>query len=98
MLSTDVSSKAQAAVGHINYAAALLTEPAGRNPALYMISGPAARNQPMVFGSEPGKDDYSPLWQEITVAFRLPTTANIRRVTFTPNAGNAAESAEWDLP
>jgi hypothetical protein len=70
MLSTDVSSKAEAASNHINYSAALLTEPAGRNPALYTISGRAAPGQPMVFGSEPGKDDYSPLWQEITVKWK----------------------------
>ena len=70
MLSTDVSDKAQAASSQINYSAALVTEPAGRNPALYMISGPAAPNQPMVFGSEPGGSDYSPLWQETTVKWK----------------------------
>ena len=64
MLSTDVSSKTQAASSHINYSAALAAEPAGNNPAIYMVSGPAAPNQPVVFGSEPGEDDYSPLWQE----------------------------------
>jgi hypothetical protein len=70
MISTDISNKVQATARHINYSAALLTQPAGTNPALYIVSGPAAANQPMVFGSEPGKDDYSPLWQEITVKWK----------------------------
>lgn len=67
MLSTDVSSKAQAAARHINYSPALATQPPGKFPSLYMIAGLAAPNQPMVFGSEPGETDYSPLWQEIAV-------------------------------
>ena len=70
MLSTDVSNKAQASSNHINYSAALLNSPAGKNPSLYMISGPAAPNQPMVFNTEPGEDDYSPLWQEVTVKWK----------------------------
>ena len=70
MLSTDVSDKAQAASSHINYSAALAAEPAGNNPAIYMVSGAAAPNQPVVFGSEPGEDDYSPLWQEVTVKWK----------------------------
>jgi hypothetical protein len=74
MLSTDVSNKAQATADHINYSAALLAQPAGKNPALYMVSGPAAPNQPVVFGSEPGEDDYSPLWQEITVKWKAGVT------------------------
>jgi hypothetical protein len=74
MLSTDVSDKAQATADHINYSAALLAQPAGKNPALYMVSGPAAANQPVVFGSEPGEDDYSPLWQEITVKWKAGVT------------------------
>ena len=70
MLSTDVSSKTQAASSHINYSAALLTEPARKFPFLYQISGPAAPGQPVVFGSEPGKSDYSPLWDEVTVKWK----------------------------
>ncbi len=74
MLSTDVSTKAAATAGHINYSAALLAQPAGKNPALYMISGPAAPNQPMVFSSEPGETSYSPLWQEVTVKWKSGVT------------------------
>src|SRR5438105_9340324 len=66
MLSTDVSSKAQAAAQHINFSAALANRPANTFPFLYMVSGHAAPNQPVVFGSEPGKSDYSPVWDEAT--------------------------------
>jgi hypothetical protein len=93
MLSTDVSNKAQAAAGHINYSAALVAEPAGRNPALYMISGPAATNQPMVFGSEPGKDDYSPLWQQITVKWK----AGVKPVLLVKDDQIKALAAKGDL-
>ena len=74
MLSTDVSSKAQAAAGHINYSAALINRPASTFPALYMVQGNAAPNQPLVFGSEPGKSDYSPVWQEIDVRWNSGVT------------------------
>ena len=74
MLSTDVSSKAQATASHINYSAAMVTQAASKYPSLYIISGPAAPNQPMVFGSEPGKPDYSPLWQQVTVKWNTGVT------------------------
>src|SRR5438309_602365 len=64
MLSTDVTSKSQAGSLHINYSAALNTAPAKAFPALYMVSGRAAPNQPVVFSTEPGEADYSPLWDE----------------------------------
>jgi hypothetical protein len=70
MLSTDVSNKAQASAVHINYSAVMRTLPANKYPALYRVSGTAVPNQPQVFGSEPGKDDYSPLWQEVTVTWK----------------------------
>src|SRR5260370_1287799 len=74
MLSTDVSNKAQASALHINYSIALITQPAKDYPCLYQVSGPAAPNQPQVFGSEPGKADYSPLWQEVTVSWKSGVT------------------------
>jgi len=74
MLSTDVTDKAQAASEHINYSAALLAQPAGKNPALYMVSGAAAPNQPVVYSTEPGEDSYSPLWQEVTVKWKAGVT------------------------
>jgi hypothetical protein len=74
MISTDVSNKAQATTLHINYSAAMLTQAASKYPALYQVSGAAAPNQPQVFGSQPGEDDYSPLWQEITVTWKPGVT------------------------
>jgi hypothetical protein len=74
MLSTDVSNKAQASALHINYSAAMLTQAASKYPSLYRVAGAAAPNQPQVFGSEPGEDDYSPLWQEVTVTWKAGVT------------------------
>src|SRR5438270_669974 len=74
MLSTDVSNKAQATALHINYSAAMLTQAADKYPSLYRVSGRAAPSQPQVFGSQPGEDDYSPLWQEITVKWKAGVT------------------------
>src|SRR5438067_1982679 len=67
MLSTDVTSRAQAKAQHINFTSALTTKPASSFPSLYIVHGTAAPGQPVVFGSEPGESDYSPLWQEVTV-------------------------------
>ena len=74
MLSTDISSKTLAASSHINYSAALVSQAVSKFPSLYIVSGPAAANQPLVFGSEPGEDDYSPLWREITVKWKAGVT------------------------
>lgn len=74
MLSTDVSDKAQAKAIHINYSAAMLTQPANKYPSLYRVSGRAAAGQPQVFGSEPGEDGYSPLWQEVKVTWKAGVT------------------------
>ena len=77
MLSTDVSNKAQAESQHINFAAALVTQAPSKYPALYKVVGPAAPNQPVVFGSEPGETDYSPLWEEITVRWKAGVTPSL---------------------
>ena len=74
MISTDVSNKAQASAVHINYSAAILTQPAAKYPSLYRVSGRAAPGQPQVFGTEPGESDYSPFWQEITVKWKAGVT------------------------
>src|SRR6266568_4883713 len=70
MISTDVSNKAIAGASHINYSAALLLQAANKFPSLYQVASPAAPGQPQVFGSEPGEDNYSPLWQEVTVRWK----------------------------
>jgi hypothetical protein len=69
---TDVSSKAQAKSMHINYAAQLGTVKA--LPLQYFVKGRAASGQLTVWGSEPGEDNYSPLWEETWVTWKPGVT------------------------
>jgi hypothetical protein len=69
---TDVSSKSQAAALHVNYSPPLAKFKGA--PAQYFIQGPAAKGQLAVFGSEPGEDDYNPLWEEIVVKWKASAT------------------------
>ena len=65
---TDVSNKSQATAMHINYSAEL-----GKVkglPLQYFVKGRAAKGQLTVFGSEPGEDDYNPLWEEVWVTWK----------------------------
>jgi hypothetical protein len=70
-LVTDVSSKSQAAALHVNYSAALAKAPAVPQ---YFVKGRAAAGQIAVFGSEPGKPDYNPLWDELFVTWKPGVT------------------------
>jgi hypothetical protein len=67
-LSTDISSKAQAAMMHINYSAAIGT--IHTTPEIYLVKGQMAANQIAVFGSQPGESNYSPLWHEVDVTWK----------------------------
>jgi hypothetical protein len=67
-LITDVSSKSQAKALHINYSAEL--KGVKGLPKQYFVKGPAAKGQLTVFGSELGKADYNPLWEEIWVTWK----------------------------
>jgi hypothetical protein len=69
---TDVSNKAQAASMHINYSAQLGTVKA--LPLQYFVKGRAAAGQLTVWGSEPGEDNYSPLWEETWVTWKPGVT------------------------
>lgn len=67
-LSTDISSKAEAKMMHINYSASI-----GKVkglPEIYLVEGQAAPGQLAVFGSEPGEPDYSPLWDETILTWK----------------------------
>src|SRR5262245_32311461 len=67
-LSTDVSSKADAAAMHINYSASI-----GRVkglPEIYLVEGRAAPKQLAIFGSEPRETNYSPLWSETILTWK----------------------------
>ena len=43
-------------------------------PRQFFIEGKAAPGQISVFGSEPGEDDYNPLWEEIAVTWKAGVT------------------------
>jgi hypothetical protein len=67
-LLTDVSNKAQASAMHINYSKEIGTVKG--IPLQYFVKGRAAKGQLTVFGSEPGEDDYNPLWEETWVTWK----------------------------
>lgn len=65
----DVSSRAEAAMDHINYAPDLKLVPLS-TPEIYFVAGTAAVGQLAVLGSEPGEKDYTPIWREVHVTFK----------------------------
>jgi hypothetical protein len=71
-LVTDTSDKAQAAAMHINYSPELKSVKGA--PRQFFIMGTTAPGQISVFGSEPGEDDYNPLWEEIAVKWKAGAT------------------------
>jgi len=71
-LSTDVSSKAQATMMHVNFSAALGKTKG--NPEIYLVEGRAATGQLAVFGSEPGETNYSPIWDETLLHWKAGAT------------------------
>ncbi len=73
-VNTDVSDRSEASSRNLNFAPGLSALKASSFPGIYSVSGAAASGQLMVFGSQPGEDDYSPLWQEITVTWKAGAT------------------------
>ena len=71
-LNTDVSSKAEAAMMHVNYSARIGSVKG--LPEIYLVQGRAAPGQLAVFGSEPGEKDYSPLWSETILTWKAGAT------------------------
>jgi hypothetical protein len=71
-LNTDVSSKADARMMHINYSAKIGAVKG--LPEIYLVEGRAATGQLAVFGSEPGEKDYSPLWAETILNWKAGAT------------------------
>lgn len=65
---TDVSSKSQARALHVNYSKEIGAVKGA--PAQYFVKGKAVAGQLSVFGSEPGEDDYNPLWEEFFVTWK----------------------------
>jgi hypothetical protein len=73
-LNTDVSSKAEAKMMHINYAPVLKSVPLKSAPEIYLVQGKAAAGQLAVFGSEPGETSYSPIWKETILTWKASAT------------------------
>jgi hypothetical protein len=73
-ISTDTSSKAEAKREHINYSASLAKDLPNASFIYLPMNGKFAGNG-AVFGSEPGEDDYTPLWQEVQVTWKHPAQA-----------------------
>jgi hypothetical protein len=75
----DVSSKAQAAALHINYSPGLGHVKGA--PPQYFFQGTAAPGQVSVFGlTEPGKPNYTPLWDEYFVTWKAGVTPVLLKV------------------
>jgi hypothetical protein len=73
-ISTDTSSKAEATRDHINYSAALAKSLSSASFIYLPMNGKFAGHG-AVFGSQPGEDDYTPLWREVQVSWVDPTQA-----------------------
>jgi hypothetical protein len=67
-LSTDISSKTEAKMMHINFSRSIGTVKG--LPEIYLVQGRSAAGQLAVFGSEPGEPDYSPLWDETILTWK----------------------------
>ncbi len=85
----DISSKAQAAALHINYAPRLAGVKSA--PPQYFFQGRAAAGQVAVFGlTEPGKPNYTPLWEELFVTWKPGVTPVLLKVDDDINAAAKA--------
>ena len=73
-LSTDTSNKDEAARDHINYAPSLAKSLATASE-IYLVTNGRYASRGAVFGSTPGAADYTPLWQEVRVAWKDPSQA-----------------------
>jgi len=71
-LRTDISSRSEAKMMHINYSASI-----GKVkglPEIYLVQERSAVGQLAVFGSQPGESDYSPLWAETILTWKAGST------------------------
>lgn len=71
---TDSSNKAEAMRDHINYAPGL-AKALEYSVAMYMVMNGKFASRGPVFASEPGEDNYTPLWQEVFVTWKNPGMA-----------------------
>jgi hypothetical protein len=90
-LSTDTSSKSQAASMHINYAPGLASVKGA--PAIYLVEGRAAAGQLAAFGSVLGDPAYSPIWEEMLVKWK----ANAKPILLTSDNAVLAQQKKGTL-
>ena len=74
---TDGYPKAAASAFHANFAPSLSSVKPMSQPAWYVVRGRAAAGQLAVLGSEPGEDDYSPLWRTVVVRWQPGVTPKV---------------------
>jgi hypothetical protein len=74
---SDAFPKAAAGTFHVNYAPSLGAVKPASQPAWYIVRGPAAHGQLVVLGSEPGENDYSPLWRTVIVRWKPGVTPQV---------------------
>ena len=67
---TDAFPKPAARTYHANFAPALSVVKPSSQPLWYIVRGRAVPGQLAVLGSEPGEDDYSPLWRTVIVRWK----------------------------
>jgi hypothetical protein len=73
-ISTDTSSKSEAAMQHINYAPGL-AKALPTASTIYFVTNGKFASRGAVFGSAPGETDYTPLWQEALVTWKNASSA-----------------------
>ena len=73
-LATDTSSKDEAMRDHVNAAPSLATSLSNADD-IYIVTNGMDANRGPVFGSQPGEQDYTPLWQEVRVTWKDPSKA-----------------------
>ncbi len=73
-LATDTSSKDEAMRDHVN-AAPSLAKSLSSTDDIYIVTNGMDANRGPVFGSQPGEQDYTPLWQEVRVTWKDPSKA-----------------------
>jgi hypothetical protein len=74
---TDAYPKSAAQAYHANFAPSLSAVQPASQPSWYIVRGKAAPGQLAVLGSEPGEDNYSPLWRTVIVTWKPGVTPKL---------------------
>ena len=93
-IETDISNKRLAMKEGINYSAVMGEERAAHAAAQFEVRSPAAAGQLTVFGSVPGEDSYTPLWDLVYIRWMPGVTPVLITVD---DRSTALASARQDL-